>query len=107
MEAGFFVILIISGYWWFLLFKKNLIEVQFCTVQHSSTPVIVGDFQFVCGGMIFFFLLDVCHVDKSVAGVEYMNNPWSQDVYSASWSWEAIIQLQLFCHTPADCLEIA
>lgn len=58
----------------------------------------------VCGVMIF--LLDVCHVDKSVAGMECMNNPWSKDVYSASWSWEAIIQLQLFCHTPADCLEI-
>lgn len=70
---------------------------------HSRFPVWATGWSFpfsLEGGMIF--LLDVCHVDKSVAGMEYMNNPWSKDVYSAAWSWEAIIQLQLFCHRPAD-----
>lgn len=70
---------------------------------HSRFPVWATGWSFpfsLEGGMIF--LLDVCHVDKSVAGMEYMNNPWSKDVYSAAWSWGAIIQLQLFCHRPAD-----
>lgn len=49
------------------------------------------------------FLLDVCHVDKRVAGMENMNNPWSKDVYPAAWSWEAIIQLHFLCHSPPAC----
>lgn len=81
-----------------------LIEVQ-CVQSSIQQLYSLLEISNLCVGG-WFFLLDVCHVDKSVAGMEYMNNPWSKDVYSASGSWEAIIQLQLFCHTPADCLEI-
>lgn len=49
------------------------------------------------------FLLNVCHVDKRVAGVENMNNPWSKDVYPAAWSWETIIQLGCLCQSHAVC----
>lgn len=81
-----------------------------CTVRHSASLLICEDSQ--CGQRVDHFLLawegerisplDVCHVDKSVAGVERMNNPWSKDVYSTAWSWTAIFQLHLLCHGPAD-----
>lgn len=80
MEMKCLVILIMPCY--FGSVGSSIDRCTVCTVQHSAAVLIFEDPQ--CGWQVdhsllawegAIFPLDVCHVDKTVAGKKSMNNP--------------------------------
>lgn len=94
-----------------LLFIFRLHWLKYCVQSNIQQLYWSVQFPSEGGGLIFsfypesvmIFWLDVCHVDKRVADMENMNNPWSKDVYPAAWSWDTIIQLHSFCQSCTAC----